>query len=102
MSPQWYPEVSHFCPSVPIILVGTKTDLRSDQRTRDLLAAQGTRPISAEQGAAVAKRIGASRYMECSAKEGTGVREVFDAALKEAMRGRMMKKLKRKTNCKIL
>jgi Rho family protein len=102
MTSQWHPEVSHFCPSVPIILVGTKTDLRSDQRTRDLLAAQGTRPISAEQGTAVAKKIGASKYMECSAKEGHGVREVFDAALKEAMRGRMMEKLKRKTNCKIL
>ncbi|KAH9397491.1 Ras- C3 botulinum toxin substrate 2 [Tyrophagus putrescentiae] len=27
---KWYPEISHHCPSTPIILVGTKTDLRED------------------------------------------------------------------------
>lgn len=86
---------------MPVILVGTKTDLRRDQRTIDLLAAQGTTPITYEQGAAVARRIGA-RYIECSAKLGTGVREVFDLALKEAMKGRLMEKLKKKTACTIL
>lgn len=30
-SPQWYPEVNHFCKEVPIILVGCKTDLRKDR-----------------------------------------------------------------------
>ena len=27
------PEVKHFCPNVPIILVGNKKDLRTDQST---------------------------------------------------------------------
>lgn len=28
---QWYPEVSHHCPRIPIILVGTKLDLRDEK-----------------------------------------------------------------------
>ncbi|TFY82134.1 hypothetical protein EWM64_g1878 [Hericium alpestre] len=31
---QWYPEVAHFCEGTPLILVGTKTDLRRDDQTR--------------------------------------------------------------------
>lgn len=30
---KWTPEVKHFCPSVPIILVGNKKDLRNDEHT---------------------------------------------------------------------
>ncbi|KAG0152174.1 hypothetical protein CROQUDRAFT_314712 [Cronartium quercuum f. sp. fusiforme G11] len=94
------PLISHFCEGVPLILVGTKTDLRRDQRTLDLLAAQGTTPITAQQGQSVAKEIGAI-YMECSAKNNDGVKELFNAALKLAMRGRKMEKMKRRV-CKIL
>lgn len=97
---KWHPEVSHFCEGVPLILVGTKTDLRRDQRTLDLLAAQGTIPITPQQGQAVAKEIGAT-YMECSAKHNDGVKELFNAALKLAMKGRKMEKMKRRV-CKIL
>ncbi|KAI9614051.1 hypothetical protein KEM48_003616 [Puccinia striiformis f. sp. tritici PST-130] len=97
---KWHPEVSHFCEGVPLILVGTKIDLRKDQRTSDLLAAQGTTPITAQQGQAVAKEIGAT-YMECSAKHNIGVKEVFNAALRLAMRSRKMEKMKRRV-CKIL
>lgn len=35
---KWTPEVKHFCPSVPIILVGNKKDLRNDEHTRRELA----------------------------------------------------------------
>ena len=28
---KWFPEVSHHCPNTPVILVGTKLDLRDDQ-----------------------------------------------------------------------
>uniref|UniRef100_A0A4X2LTQ7 Ras homolog family member C n=1 Tax=Vombatus ursinus TaxID=29139 RepID=A0A4X2LTQ7_VOMUR len=31
---KWTPEVKHFCPNVPIILIGNKKDLRNDERVR--------------------------------------------------------------------
>lgn len=60
-----------------------------------MLAAQGLVPVTPEQGAAVAKEIGA-KYIECSAKTGTGVLEVFDLALKESMKGRWGKIVKQR------
>jgi len=86
---KWYPEVSHFCPTTPIILVGTKTDLRRDEHTRRMLSAQGQTPVTPEQGMAVAKEIGA-KYMECSAKTGDGVAQVFDGALREGCKTRFL------------
>jgi len=84
---KWYPEVAHFCEGTPLILVATKTDLRRDDNTRRMLAAQGQTPVTSEQGAEVAREIGA-KYIECSAKTGSGVQEVFALALRESMKGK--------------
>jgi len=70
-----------------LVLIATKTDLRTDPRALDLLKAQGRHPVTTMEGQAVAKRIGA-KYAEVSAITGQGVEEVFDLALKEAMKGR--------------
>jgi len=59
-----------------------------------MLGAQGQTPVSSEQGAEVAKEIGA-KYIECSAKTGVGVQEVFHLALRESMRGKWGKISKR-------
>ncbi|THU85425.1 hypothetical protein K435DRAFT_843281 [Dendrothele bispora CBS 962.96] len=90
---KWYPEVAHFCQGTPLILVGTKIDLRSDDQTKRMLSAQGQTTISSQQGAAIAKEIGA-KYIECSAKTGRGVQDVFNLALKESMKGRWNKIVK--------
>ncbi|OCB83884.1 signal transducer [Sanghuangporus baumii] len=81
---KWYPEVAHFCEDTPLVLVGTKIDLRRDDQTRRMLAAQGQSPVTTEAGARVAKEIGA-KYVECSAKTGAGVQDVFNLALKETL-----------------
>ncbi|MCJ1472516.1 Rho GTPase [Lambiella insularis] len=81
---KWYPEVLHFCPTTPIILVGLKSDLRTKRTCIDLLRTQGLTPVTPEQGQAVAKRMNAI-YMECSSKEMTGVEEVFDLAINTAV-----------------
>lgn len=77
---KWHPEVSHHCPGVPVLLVGNKIDLREDQETLEHLQELKQTPITRTQGLACAKKIGAVKYMECSAKNGKGLREVFTTA----------------------
>lgn len=79
-SSQWYPEVLHFCPYTPLILLGLKSDLRYKKACIDMLKTQGLTPVTTEQGLAVANKMGA-QYMECSSKEMKGVEEIFDHAI---------------------
>lgn len=77
-------------PTTPVLLIGTKSDLRSDAREISLMASQGQSPITPQEGQSVANEIGAKKYLECSAKTGRGVMEVFDAAVKETISRGMM------------
>lgn len=95
---KWTPEVRHFCPNVPIILVGNKKDLRNDDKTKRELAAMKQEPIKYEDGQSMAEKISAFSYMECSAKTKEGVREVFEAATRAAMN----KRKKRNRKCLLL
>ncbi|KAI3370071.1 hypothetical protein L3Q82_024871 [Scortum barcoo] len=89
---KWTPEVKHFCPNVPIILVGNKKDLRNDEHTRRELAKMKQEPVKPEDGRDMANRIGAFGYMECSAKTKDGVREVFEMATRAALQAKRGKK----------
>ncbi|PHH89243.1 hypothetical protein CDD83_6434 [Cordyceps sp. RAO-2017] len=77
---KWYPEVLHFCPYTPLILIGLKSDLRYKKSCIDMLKTQGLTPVTTEQGMAVADKMGA-HYMECSSKEMRGVDEIFEHAI---------------------
>ena len=81
---QWYPEVLHFCPTTPLILIGLKSDLRTKRTCIDLLKTQGLTPVTPEQGQAVAQRMNAT-YVECSSKEMKGVDDVFELAVNTAV-----------------
>ncbi|KAI9875182.1 MAG: Rho GTPase [Pleopsidium flavum] len=81
---KWYPEVLHFCPTTPLILIGLKSDLRTKRTCIDLLKTQGLTPVTPEQGQAVAQRMSAT-YVECSSKEMKGVDNVFELAVNTAV-----------------
>eukprot|EP01120_Amphizonella_sp_Union-15-10_P006392 TRINITY_DN2038_c0_g1_i5.p1 TRINITY_DN2038_c0_g1~~TRINITY_DN2038_c0_g1_i5.p1 ORF type:complete len:208 (-),score=25.63 TRINITY_DN2038_c0_g1_i5:52-633(-) len=85
VSSKWYPELMHFCPEIPYLLVGTKTDLRNDQGTIDKLKASGSAPILSPKGEELAKKIKAHKYMECSAKTEDNLKTVFDEAIKTVL-----------------
>ncbi|SAL98032.1 hypothetical protein [Absidia glauca] len=96
---KWISEVLHFCQGLPIVLVGCKKDLRNDPGTIEELRRNSQRPVAYEEGAAVAQRIGAKKYLECSAKTGEGVREVFEHATRACL---FIKKRDNKHRCSIL
>ncbi|KAJ3404310.1 GTP-binding protein Rho1 [Chytriomyces hyalinus] len=85
---QWISEVLHFCAGLPIILVACKKDLRNDPRVIEDLRKTGQSPVQPQQGQAVAEKIGAYRYLECSARTGDGVAEVFEHATRAALTNR--------------
>jgi Ras-related C3 botulinum toxin substrate 1 len=93
---KWYPEVSHHSPNTPIILVGTKLDLRDDKETIEALRGKGKAPITFAQGQQRAQEIGAVKYLECSALLQKGLKTVFDEAIR-AVLFPPKKEVKRKT-----
>ncbi|TMS36896.1 hypothetical protein L596_003957 [Steinernema carpocapsae] len=97
---KWYPEVSHHCPNTPIILVGTKLDLREDRETVDKLRDRRLSPINYHQGLAMAKEINAVKYLECSALTQKGLKQVFDEAIRAVLTP--PPKPKKKGKCSLL
>lgn len=89
---KWIYEVIHFCAGLPIILVGCKMDLRNEAKCIDELAKCGQSPVTYDQGLAVAQKIGAYKYLECSARTQEGVREVFEHATRAALFAKSKKK----------
>ncbi|KFW74135.1 Rho-related GTP-binding protein RhoB, partial [Phalacrocorax carbo] len=67
------PEIKLFCPTVPIILVATKIELRGNEGIKKQLTTPGNEPINTTEGKALAASIGAHAYLECSAKTKEGV-----------------------------
>jgi len=95
---KWISEVLHFCQGLPILLVGCKKDLREDAKTIEELAKNRQKPVSVDEANAVAQKIGAYKYLECSARSGDGVKEVFEHATRAAL----LTKTKKKKACLLL
>mmetsp|Transcript_25386 Transcript_25386/g.71189 ORF Transcript_25386/g.71189 Transcript_25386/m.71189 type:complete len:195 (+) Transcript_25386:250-834(+) len=68
---RWSKELKQHRCQAPIIVVGTKTDLRDSCDS----------PVENSKGEAMAEEIGAVAYMECSAKTTDGLQDIFEKAL---------------------
>ncbi|EFC43873.1 rho family small GTPase [Naegleria gruberi] len=79
---KWCPEVRHHCKDVPILLIGTQTDLREDETILQKLKERGKTVISQEMGEKLRADVKAAKYVECSAKTGAGVKNVFDQVIR--------------------
>ncbi|KAF4354359.1 hypothetical protein F8388_023021 [Cannabis sativa] len=103
ISKKWIPELRHYAPTVPIVLVGTKLDLRDDKQylidhpgATPITSAQATYGSILLQGEDLKKAIGAAVYLECSSKTQQNVKAVFDAAIKVVLQPPKPKKRRKK------
>jgi len=82
---KWKPELAHHAGGVPFLIVGTKSDLREDEAQVAALKEKG-KYKSFEELQEAAKTMGAEKYLECSALKQTGLQQVFDEAIRAALR----------------
>jgi len=87
---KWVGEIAENCQGVKLVLVALKCDLR--EKNDDEADADGDKDdepkkelIDYNQGLAVARRIQALRYLECSSMKNRGVNEAFTEAARVAL-----------------
>lgn len=102
---KWIPEVHHHCPEAPIILVGTKADLRENPDELARLEANGEKVVNEESVKKIirdqkSKGVKLSKYIECSAIHQKNLKGVFDEAIRIALFGEPNDNRKGR-NCKI-
>ncbi|KAJ1905347.1 GTP-binding protein Rho1 [Coemansia sp. S17] len=76
-------------------------DTRTDPQVLAELAKSNQVPISNERGKEVGRQIGATKYLECSAKTREGVDDVFREATRAALLAKPGKKNKN-SRCLVL
>ncbi|CAD5166847.1 unnamed protein product [Musa acuminata subsp. malaccensis] len=91
---KWMPELRRFAPNVPIVLVGTKLDLREDKAY--LADHPGATTITPAQGEELRKQVGAAAYIECSSKTQQNIKAVFDTAIKVVLQPPRRKEVAKK------
>ncbi|GJQ73280.1 hypothetical protein Trydic_g13652 [Trypoxylus dichotomus] len=72
---KWTPEVRHHMPHTPLILVGTKSDLRA-------VYGLSSKLVSVKEGKKLARQIRAESYLECSAQSLIGLEEIITEAVR--------------------
>jgi len=96
---KWIPELQHYAPNVPILLIATKADVRDDENIVKDHETRGQQIISVHRGNQLAKDIGAAKYLECSALTQIGLKEVFEDAMRIGIEKKLVLK---KSRCRIL
>ncbi|KAL7718800.1 Rac family small GTPase 1b [Entamoeba marina] len=102
----WIPEIRKHCPNTPFVLVGTKSDMRSDVLVEEK-AKQGKLDIvTYEEALKMSKEMGAAQYLECSALTQRNLRNVFEESIGEVLNGSSesvsKRKSKKRSGCSIL
>ena len=81
---KWVPELRAHDPNTPIILIGTKTDLRFEKNGI----------VESKVALELSKSVGIDKYLECSAKTRDGVQALFDVAVRMVFKSHLSSKSK--------
>lgn len=99
---KWKEELDYHCPGVPIILLGTKIDLRNDKETINRLRQRGLNIIPYSTGLQKSKEITAYEYLECSALTQEGLKNLFQRIVECYLNDKNKKKKKKTKKCILL
>jgi len=103
---KWIPEIRSQSLSVPIVLVGTQSDLRADAKTLVGLRNSKEQPIQEAEARKLAQTLGCETYVESSSLTQKNLKEVFDNAIVEGLKSRGSREKKgqkkKKKKCMIL
>ncbi|XP_030643196.1 rho-related GTP-binding protein RhoV-like [Chanos chanos] len=86
ISTKWIPQLRAHNPTLPIVLVGTQSDLRHDVNVLVRLDKFQVAPVPAYQARRLAEQIQAQDYVECSALTQKSLKEAFDTAIFAAIK----------------
>jgi small GTP-binding protein len=79
---KWIPEAKRHCPSVPIILCGSKIDLRDDRDMLSRLKQMNQQVVTAEEGEYMAWSCDCIGYVENSALTQQNLKQTFDSIVR--------------------
>lgn len=85
----WKPELDHHCPGAPIVLVGTKLDLREGK--------DSSKVVTTQEGMKMKQEMDAFAYVECSAKKQTGLEDIFTNCVEAVLSSKYTPKSSDKT-----
>lgn len=79
---KWMAELKNYnMHQVPLILVGTKVDLRNNSNVLQHLANKNKYPVTSTMGQNLAKEISAVAYIECSALQQINLKRIFEQVI---------------------
>lgn len=99
---KWIPEIRAYyqqnnLPCVPLVLVGLKSDLRTNTEFANMIEQRNLSFIPASEGEKVAKEMGCVGYFECSSLTMDNVKVVFDNTVISVLKYRGGGKKERKS-----
>ncbi len=100
---KWVKEVRNSCPKTPIILCGTKSDLRDSPEYMRSLEKKKLKVVTGDDARQLVLECDLVDYIECSARQQRGVKKLFERCIEAVLDPKSKKaKYKKMKRCSIM